>query len=664
MFITIAMAMLTGVLYPQGIQDSVFQLKGVEIRAGEEFRKEEAGMSMATIDSVVLAEKISLGLSELLSENTLAFVKNYGRGALATVSFRGAAASHTNVLWNGLPISSPMTGMADFSLIPVYIVDDLEIRAGPASIAQRSGGLGGSVSITSRVDWQNKLGVKFLQGVGSYRTFNEFLQVTAGNAAFQSKTRAYYNASSNNYTFINRGIADIDPATGEVTNPLDTNDHADYRIYGLLQEFFAKAGEKNLLSLKYWYQNAIRTLPRATSYEGPDNSNLNRHQQQDHKLAVDWKRYGGQSLLLVRSGFVYDDLLYTLRNTVPGLGQVPAIYSLSRQMGWLNRLAYTYDISESFSVEASLDADWRWVRSEDTVSGAGYRKDRSDLSLFLAARKSVGERLNLNLMLRQDWSDFKISPFMPYLGFDFSILRNHLLVLKGNIARNYHLPSLNDLYWQPGGNPELLPEKGYSYELGSEYTMKQEWHSLRAGATFFRSDIRNWIIWLPGFKGYWEPVNIEEVRATGFEFILDAKGRFGQLTYHVLGNYAFTRSVNYGEPKVWGDESYGKQLPYIPVHSGNLMVNISMYGFFIAYQHNSYSKRYTTSSNDLTERGSIYPYYMNDLGAGKGFRMKNLSLSLEFKVYNLFNETYHSVLYRPMPGRNYMLVLLIDLFKK
>jgi len=47
---------------------------------------------------------------------------------------------------------------------------------------------------------------------------------------------------------------------------------------------------------------------------------------------------------------------------------------------------------------------------------------------------------------------------------------------------------------------------------------------------------------------------------------------------------------------------------------------------------------------------------MNDLGLGSGFRVGKVDMSLELKVQNLFNESYHSVLYRPMPGRNFLLV--------
>ncbi|HER07982.1 MAG TPA: TonB-dependent receptor, partial [Bacteroides sp.] len=131
----------------QGIRDSVFRISQVEITAGPVFRKETAGMKETRVDSAVLAEKINLSLSDLLSENTTVFIKDHGRGALATASFRGTAASHTRVDWNGISINAPMTGMVDFSLIPVYLVDEVTLKHGNASIGGGSGGLGGAVHI-------------------------------------------------------------------------------------------------------------------------------------------------------------------------------------------------------------------------------------------------------------------------------------------------------------------------------------------------------------------------------------------------------------------------------------------------------------------------------------------------------------------------------------
>jgi iron complex outermembrane receptor protein len=285
------------------------------------------------------------------------------------------------------------------------------------------------------------------------------------------------------------------------------------------------------------------------------------------------------------------------------------------------------------------------------------------MSFFLALRKVFAERLNLNLMIRQDWIDFNIAPITPYFGFGLRLINEKDLIFKGNIARNYNYPTLNDLYWQPGGNPDLQPEEGYSYELGLEYKQNFAKHGFSTELTAFRSDINDWIIWIPSYRGYWEPRNIDRVLSRGIEFNVGLQGIFGKVGYKVTGSYAYTSSVNYGDPLTWGDESYGKQLVYIPLHSGNLMVNISYRGFYATYQHNSYSERFTTSSNDISRRDWLYPYYMNDLIIGKEFRIRKVALNAEFKIYNLFDETYHSVLYRPMPGRNFMLMLMIKYYK-
>jgi iron complex outermembrane receptor protein len=231
--------------------------------------------------------------------------------------------------------------------------------------------------------------------------------------------------------------------------------------------------------------------------------------------------------------------------------------------------------------------------------------------------------------------------------------------VKGNAARNYHLPSLNDLYWQPGGNPDLLPEKGFSSEVGTEYRLDLKQLSLETELTFFRSDIKDWIIWIPSYKGYWEPRNIKNVLSKGLELSAGLKGDDGAFKYRISGTYTFTRSLNYGDREIWGDESYGKQLVYVPLHSGNIYVNAEHKGYTVSWQYNAFSERYTTSSNDVTRRDWLYPYYMNDLSFGKEFPLKTLTFSAQFRIYNLFNETYHSVLYRPMPGRNFMLVLMV-----
>jgi len=643
----------------QGIRDSVFIVPPVKVTVEQKFTKQEAGMKESGIDSLVLLEKINLSLSELLSENTPVFIKSHGRGALATVSFRGTAPSHTQVQWNGININSPMAGMVDFSLIPVYIIDEINLKHGTASVADRAGGLGGSISIRNKPDWENKFSGKYLQGIGSYNSFDEFLHLNAGNRKVQSKTRIYHNYSKNNYPFINRSIGIIDTLTGKIIHPADENSNAEYTRYGWLQELYWRPTHSDFLSLKYWGQNAERTIPRATSYEGPDNSNLNKQGDLDHRLSAEWQHYNNKGVFTLRSGITSKHLDYFLKNQVVGLGFIPVIYSESKQSAFLNNVSYTRNNEEGLSFKTSIDINYFDVISSDSVKNTGYEKDRLEISSFLSTERQFGDILNIKLMLRQDIIDYEYIPPVPYIGFDLLLLKEKQLILKGNIAGNYHHPGLNDLYWEPGGNPDLLPEKGHSYELGIEYTGKISSHLLEAELTAYQSKINNWIIWIPGFKGYWEPSNIRKVISKGIEVNLAAGGRIGNLQYRLTGTYAYTSSKNYGDTEVWGDESYGKQLVYVPLHSGNLFAKLIFRGYSVSWQHNSYSERYTTSSNDISQRDWLYPYFMNNLALGKEFNTGKLILSGELKVNNILNETYHSVLYRPMPGRNYMLILMI-----
>ncbi len=643
----------------QSMADSVFMLKSFEVSSGRIFNKETAGMKMTTVDTLVLLQKINLSLSDVLSENTPVFIKNYGRGALATASFRGTAESHTQVSWNGLNINNPMAGMVDFSLIPVYIIDDMNLKYGTASIDDKSGGLGGSINISNSVDWNNRVGVRLMQGVGSYKTYDDFLQVNLGSEKFQSKTRAYFNYSKNDYTFVNMGVGEIDPQSGTIIHPLDTNKNADFSRYGFLQELYFKPNNSNVFSIRWWWQNAERTIPQATSFEGPENSNLNTQADLDNKIVADWKYYGSKYRFMLLSGYSGKKLDYILRNSVPGIGEIPAIYSQSTQQSFMNAASLNYDFTDDLSLKTSIDYNYHDVVSSDSVSKTGYEKFRTELSCFVALRKSFANRLNLNLMLRQDWVDLKIVPLIPYFGFDYKIVPDQNLFIKGNVARNYHQPSLNDLYWQPGGNAVLKPENGLSYETGIDYHFIVKKNKINTELTVFYSNINNWIIWIPSYKGYWKPQNVKNVVVKGFELSVSLSGNLRNVQYSVAGNYSYTRSINYGDPMVWGDESYGKQLVYIPIHSGNVMLNLSWKKFHITWQHNSYSERFTTSSNDIMQRNRFYPYFMNDLIVGKEFSISKLIVSAELKVYNLFDETYHSVLYRPMPGRNFLFTIMV-----
>ena len=619
---------------------------------------EDAGINKTKIDTLVMQKAINLSLSDILSENTSVFVKNNGRGAMSTVSFRGTAASHTDVLWNGMSIKDPMLGQVDFSIIPVFFIDNISLNHGASSISNVSGALGGSINIDNKPDWNNRFSGSLTQGLGSYSTINEFAQINLGTPVFQSKTRLFYTFSENNFKFLNKNIADIDTISGDYIYPEQENTNADYTQYGLLQEFYGKLGKTNYLSLKLWSQWNNRSLPNLNTYEGDNYSNINKQEDITHRLVGEWKKYLSNKITLgMRSGFSYKSLNYYLKNYIPGHGYINAIYSESNSKSSLNNLSFKYNINSKTSLNIKYDFEYNSVSTVDTVKKIGYEKDRIKQSLFLSFHREFNDRFRSSIMLRQENIDTEFLPLIPSFGFDYILSHKYNLLIKGIFAKNYHQPSLNDLYWQPGGNPNLKAENGLMTEVSISTTNTIKKTKLNSSITAFYSDINDWIIWIPSPQGYWQPENIKRVKTNGIEAYISSNTQVGKFEIILNLSYALTNSINYGNIDKWGPESYGKQLPYVPVHSGNVFASINYNNYSISYLHNSYSERYTTSSNDITLRDWLYPYYMNNLFLGKSFELKKTSINVQIKIYNLFNERYRTVLGRAMPQRNYLLLL-------
>jgi outer membrane cobalamin receptor len=649
-------------VYSQSLSDTI-HIHEINVTGKKIFKKEEAGIKTTKVDSMVMIDKINVSLSDILSQNTTVFIKELGRGELATASFRGTAPSHTQVYWNGISINSPMLGMTDFSLIPAFIIDDLELSHGAASLQSGSGGLGGSINIQNSPGWNNHLSWRYYQGIGSYSTFDEFMQLSVGNKKIQSKTRLYYNDSKNDYEYVNKAIQE---------KPLVRNENADYMKKGFMQEVYFRLGEKNVFTIKAWGQISDRSLPSVMSYEGDEQSNLNNQKDSTLKISADWAYYWGKIKFNFRSGIDYQKTGYTLVNRIGGVGMIPAINSSSTAISLYNQLNFEQSISKKISYKFSFDFNRFNVKTYEEIRKTGYDRIRNDFLLFGGIYYNLSKKINLSIMLRDEYAGNSLSPIMFNLGASFCPKENQDLILKANFSRNYHQPTLNDLYWQPGGNPGLLPEESHSGELSVEYDKVAGMFDIQQELTSYYSEIDDWIIWLPSFQGYWQPFNLKKVKSYGLEYHLKLIEKIGKAEFQLHGNYALTKSLNYGDRLFMGDGSYGKQLPFIPVHSGNILLSVSYKGYYLRFQNNSYSERFTLSSNQVGETDDsedigagistsrmnwYYPYFMNKLTIGKDFHFKKYQLGLDFKINNLFDEEYRSVLGRYMPGRNYELIL-------
>ena len=121
--------------------------------------------------------------------------------------------------------------------------------------------------------------------------------------------------------------------------------------------------------------------------------------------------------------------------------------------------------------------------------------------------------------------------------------KRHKLGGKASLSRAFKVPTLNDRYWVPGGNPDILPEDSWSAEMGLEHVFENGGTKLTHGITRYRMYVDNWIIWLP--KGnIWSPENIRAVQNDGVEYHLRMCQSLAlEWKLDLSANYAWTRAI-------------------------------------------------------------------------------------------------------------------------
>lgn len=639
--------------------------RGVSISAPR--RLDTHALEVTTIDSLTIARTRTATLAELLGLYTPLYIKSNGLGSTATASFRGTAPSHTTVEWNGIPINSPMVGQVDLSLLPAGFVDRVELLHGGSSLGSSSGSssgaLGGTVALSSLPNWGKRLYGGYTQALGSFGQLGSYATLGGGGGRLHYKVRYMWEQARNDYEYLNTAIPPFERTRQQ---------NANYRKQGAAADLYFRPNSRNTLTMNLWWHTAYRNLPPVMSYEGSGRT----ENQQDNELraVLKWNRYGDtrgggsyKSELLSSASLTNMD--YLLSNLTE-LGTMTNIDSRSQSRSLVLKYRFEWSLSPLTILKFNADGMYHNVSTNDAATRTGYSAHRTDLGLSASLhQRLVGETLSGYLLLRQEASigtDGQLlgTPFIPSLGLELAPIRTDRdFTLRLSATRNYHRPTLNDLYWIPGGNPDLLPERGYTADLGAHYkTTTARGVRLKADLTGYLSMIDNWIIWRPGEYSYWSAENLRTVLARGIEsslradYTLPASG----INLAVGGNYTLTRTTNQTPTATSSDASHGAQLIYIPKHKATVMLDVNYRGLaWIGYRWNYTSERYTTSSNEA-QRFSLPAYGLSDLVFGGSIPLwRTLTADVQLTIANLFDKDYQTTLWRAAAPRNYNIQISI-----
>ena len=627
----------------------------------------EIGVQQTKLDSVALKENIALSMADVLTFNTSIFVKSYGRATLSTVAFRGTSPSHTQVTWNGMKINNPMLGMTDFSMIPSYFIDDASLLHGTSSVSETGGGLGGAVKLMSRPAENRGFGVQYIQGIGSFKTFDEFLRLTYGDDHWQISTRAVYSSSPNDYKYRNHdkkeNIYDDDMNIIGQYYPVERNRSGSYKDLHILQEVYYNTRKGDRFGLNAWYINSNRELPMLTVDHGVATDFDNRQRENTFRGVLSWDHLRSNWKVAAKGGYIYTWMAYDYSRDLGNGTMAQMTRSRSKINTLYGQVDGEYYIGRKWLFTANLSAHQHFVESRDKsvllqqggTGIVGYRQARIELSGAVSAKWRPVDRFGMSVVLREDMFGVKWTPIIPALFIDGVLSKRGNIVAKASLSRNYRVPTLNDLYFLPGGNPDLKSESGWTYDAGVSFAVgKSGVYSLSGSANWFESFIKDWIIWLPTTKGFFSPDNIKDVHAYGVELKADLTVNLAKEWQLGLdGTLSWTPSINNGEPRTPADQSVGKQLPYVPEYSSSVNGRLSWRRWSFMYKWCYYSERYTMSSNDISLSGKLPKYFMSNISLERTIGMRWAEWSLKGVINNLFNEEYISVLSRPMPGINF-----------
>ncbi|HPF91395.1 MAG TPA: TonB-dependent receptor [Flavobacteriales bacterium] len=603
-------------LFAQTTADTV-QLRMHEVRAPR-LVGTTAGSKVEVLDSATYAHYGASDLATLLANESPVFVKSYGLGSLATTSFRGGAAQHTAILWNGFNIQSPMVGQTDLSLIPLVAASELRIQYGGGTALWGSGAVGGAILLNDVAVYDEGLMLDAGLRAGSFGHAREQLRIGFGDARWSLSVAAFHQAARNDFGYV-------------VNDDSRRQRNAELEQRGVITQLHRRIGTRQQVHFAHWYQFTDRNIP-APMHAAPSEA---QQVDESQRFTSGWQHNSTRTDVHVRGAW-FDEALAWYPN------------------------GHAVDRSRARTAIAEAELRWRPARGHALGLGinsthawavsAGYPDGPQQVRHALFGTygyQHPSERWSLSASVRQERMDVRWIPLTATIGAEH-VLRARWRV-KASASRVYRVPTFNDLYWVPGGDRQLRPEQGYAAEIGLAGEQRLGTVQLSGEGTVFTRTIEDWILWSPG-PAYWSPMNLMRVWSRGVEARITAKWTGGRARYtttlrtnHVVSTDQQARTPD--------DASVGRQLIYVPMYSGQLStamerghLSAMVTGIYTGYRYTSTDNRsYLTP---FTVWNAQFSYVLKVAQRG--------DLVLDLRGDNLLAADYQVIADRPMPGRAYL----------
>lgn len=578
-----------------------------------------------------------------------------GAGGLKTVSVRGFGASHTGVLYDGLPLNEARSGQIDLSRYSLDNVASLAMTVGDNDdifIPARGAASAATLAITTLSAEGGSPGVTGQLRLGSWDYVNPFVRVVApvGERVTAALSGEYIHAGNDYpFTFVN----------GEGT-------HRERRHNSRMNSGHAEAnmswqtGRRSTLRAKGYYYDNSRRLPGPIIYYNNDCREslreTNAFGQLTYQAAIGEK----WSLRASGRGDFSRSLYHDEDGKYPG-GELNQHYYQREAYATATGLWLP---DNNRSVALAADYFYNALTSNLPTNNRPYRHSllQSLTGRWRGGRLTVMGRLLNSLYLngaRRGAASATARRLSPSMSLSVRPLRSEEFYIRLSYKEIFRPPTFNEAYFDHYGSTDLKPENTRQVNLGATWSLRPGPVIAGASATLdgYINSVTDMIVGVPYNMFVWRMVNLGRVRIAGLDATLSVT--LAPAVNHSLmlaGNYSLQRAEPRTDPT---SSEWGKQVAYIPRHSGTVSLSWINPWVNLAWHTTGVSARYTTNNNLPATR--IAGYGESGLALWRELHFRGHALELRGDILNLLDKQYEVVARYPMPGRSWRLTLKFNL---
>lgn len=592
-------------------------------------------------------------------------IKDYGGiGGLKTVNIRSMGSQHVGVFYDGIELGNAQNGVVDLGKFSLDNMESVSLYNGQKSeIFQpaKDFASAGSIYMQTRIpSFANATKNNFRATIktGSFGIVNpSFLWENKISENISSSINIEYMYTSGRYKF------SYTKKDGYDTTEIRKNGD----VYALRAEaaLFGKINNGEWRAKAYYYDSE-RGYPGASVREEPGKfKNQDRQWDNNFFTQILLRKKISSFYNILLNGKYANEYLHYLSDPRADFSTMYVNNHYTQQEIYIsNANGFTFfdwwsaNVSIDFQ-RNSLDADLvgfvypkRYTLLEAIATSLRFKTLSLQGSLLYTHVKEDTNREGTEAPEKNEWTPTVIASYKPFKTIDLNF--------RAFYKKIFRMPTLNDLYYTFIGNKDLNPEYTVQFNIGAGYQKKFSnslLKNLDIQIDAYYNQVDDKIIAMPTSNQFrWTMVNLGYVEIKGVDVAVQGNWLFKEINLNTRLSYTYQKAQDFTDRQ---SHYYGGQIPYIPWHSGSVVIGTAYKKWDFNYSFIYTGERYESQAN-IPENYAL-PWYTHDMSVSDNLYFRKIKLRLTAEVNNLFNQQYEVVQCYPMPGINVKFILSIIL---